>query len=248
MESTYGDRERNAVDNVASELARIMATASHLGGPVIIPTFAIGRAQQLLHELKSLERRGLLNMNVYLDAPLAARATSVYAQWPSYLHTDARDTVDDPLDFESLYSLMSRKSAGRLDDLASPAVIMAGNGFGEGGPILRHLARWLPDPNATILLTGHCLAGTLVAHLATDPPTIKIDGRPVPVEARIELLDAFGGHADASGLERWLLTNGMPGKVVLNHGETAAREALAERLTNRGCHVQCPSIGETIVV
>jgi len=247
MESTYGDRDRRTVDNVESEMARIIAAAAHRGGPVIVPTFAIGRAQQLLHVFRSLQRRGLLEMNVYLDSPLAARATDMHAHWPDFLHNTSPQTLDDPLDFPGLFKLMSRKDAARLDDLAAPAVILAGNGFGEGGPILRHLARWLPDATATVLLSGHCLAGTLVGHLSGDPPTVKIDGRAVPVEARIEVVDAFGGHADATGLESWLLATDPPGRLVLNHGEPEPRSALAKRLSERGCTVRMPAVGETIM-
>lgn len=247
MESTYGNRERRSVDNVESEMARIVAAAAHRGGPIIVPTFAIGRAQQLLHVLRSLQGRGLLEMNVYLDSPLAARATDIHAHWPDYLHPSSQHGLDDPLDFPGLYKLMSRKDASRLDDLAAPAVILAGNGFGEGGPILRHLARWLPDANATVLLSGHCLAGTLVGHLSGDPPTVKIEGRTIGVEASIEVVDAFGGHADATGLETWLLSNDTPGQVILNHGEPDAREALAARLTDKGCTIRTPSLGETCV-
>lgn len=251
MESTKGDAVSNDRGDVHSELARIVAAAGHRGRPIVLPTFALGRTQQVLSALASLDRRGLLDMNVYLDSPLAARATQVHAHWPDELSQDhVRDPapmLEDPLDFPSLTSLMSRRAARRLEDLTGPAIVMAGNGFGEGGPILGHLARWLPDPDATVLLTGHCMPGTLVGHLAQDPPMVRIDGRRIPVEARIERLDAFGGHACADELERWLTHKGPPGRVLLNHGEEDARQALAIRLRTSGVDAACPFLGQSEV-
>lgn len=248
LESTYGNRARHAVDDVPGALAHLLAKVRLRGGPLVIPTFAIGRTQQLLHVLGTLSRAGTLDMNVYLDSAMAARATQAHAHWPSELHADCATDLHDPLHFESLFMLMSRRESKRLQDIAGPAVIMAGNGFGEGGPILRHLARWLPDPTATILLTGHCLDGTLVGHLASDPPFAFIDGIKVPVQAHIELLDAFGGHADAAGLTTWLLPGAQDATVLLNHGEADARAALAQRLQGMGVTVRRPNLGEAVDV
>ena len=246
LESTYGSRPGSGLKDVEAALAQVLARAALRGGPIIVPTFAIGRTQQLLFLLGRLSRRGTLDMNVYLDSAMAVRATSMHAHFPSDLHADAQDHLDDALEFPELFRLTSRKAARRIDAVAGPAIIMAGNGFAEGGPILRHLARWLPDPEATVLLTGHCLAGTLVGHLATDPPFAFIDGRRVQVQAVIETLDAFGGHATASQLEQWLVHADVPGTVILNHGEEASRTALAAQLAEKVSTIHCPGIGEGV--
>ncbi|MCH2136993.1 MAG: MBL fold metallo-hydrolase [Phycisphaerales bacterium] len=242
LESTTAAETTTPEFNVDSELARIVAAAVHRGGPIIAPTFALGRSQQLLWTFSRLQARGLLDINVYLDAALASAVTATCKEWPDEL---TQPVID--LTFDGMIPLRSRQAARRLDDVASAAIIMAGNGFGEGGPILRHLARWLPSPDATILLTGYAMPGTLVGHLASDPHTALIDGVPVEIQARIEQVAAFGGHARPDELQTWLTSNCQPEQVVLNHGTVEARAALQERLGTHGLRVMCPSVGETVM-
>ncbi len=248
MECTKGgDVDAQSTDPVHG-LRALLARAQLRGGPVIMPSFALGRTQQVLFALREIAGRGELPMSVYLDSALAARATAIHAHWPDGLHPEATHGLDDPLHFDGLFMLRSRRASKRIDALGGPAVIMAGNGFGQGGPILRHLARWLPDPDATIALTGYCMPGTLVGYLETDPPFVLIDGKRVDVHATIDVLDCFGGHADGPALTQWATAQAADATIILNHGEAESRASLAAHLQAKGCTVCRPALGDPVEI
>jgi len=248
MECTRGDAVDAIERSPTDLLGGVLAEAAIDAQVIVCPTFALGRSHQLLFRLGELSRSGRLGMPVFLDSMMASLVAPLHRAHASTLSPAARalcELGDDPLDFPELKRLRSRRAARIIKDVQGPAVVMAGNGFGEGGPIVEHLIRWLPSRRARILLAGYCMPGTITGRLEEDPPTIKLRGRPVRVEASISRLSCFSGHADAPQLERWITS--MPGprpRVILNHGDPAPRETFANRLRGLGYDVGTPSAQE----
>jgi metallo-beta-lactamase family protein len=248
MECTRGDVEDPQLQHDPEVLlAQVLNAAAIDKQVVLIPTFAIGRAQQLLYRFGRLSRAGELGMPVMLDSAMASLVAPMHAAHPTNLSADASALLRrgiDPLDFPELHRIRSRRAAQVIKDLRGPAVVMAGSGFGDAGPIVEHFIRWLPSRRGRILLAGYCMPGSVVGQLLDDPPRLKLRGRWVPVEAPIDRLECFSGHADAAGLERWLCS--MPGaqpRVALHHGDPEPRAAFAARLRRLGYDTMTPEIG-----
>ncbi len=249
MECTRGDTLDDIEPSPTEQLARVIEDARIDGQVIVCPTFALGRAHQLLFRLGELSREGRLGMPVMLDSMISSITAPLHARFSDTLSVTAsrlaKDGVD-PLDFPELRKLRNRRAARVIKDLRGPALVMAGNGFGEGGPIVEHLIRWLPSRHGRILLAGYCMPGTVTGRLAEDPPHIKLRGRPVRVEAPMDRLSCFSGHADAAGLMAWVQS--MPGprpQVVLHHGDPVPRATFAEQLRDRGYLVATPARGES---
>ena len=234
MECTRGDTEDEILLPPEEQLARVLHDATIDEQVVVCPTFALGRSHQLLYRLATLSRQGRLGMPVMLDSMMASIVAPLHRQHADVISGECRTLVADdidPLHFPELKKLHNRKQASVIKDLRGPALVMAGNGFGEGGPIVEHLIRWLPSRRGRILLAGYCMPGTVTGKLADDPPTIKLKGRRISVEAPIDRLNCFSGHADATQLEKWI--TGMRGdrpRVVLHHGDPAPRATFASRV------------------
>jgi metallo-beta-lactamase family protein len=250
MECTRGDVEDPPQACPDVQLAGVLAQARIDAQVIVCPTFALGRGQQLLFRLGQCARRGEVDMPVMLDSMVASVTAPMHARHPGELSGEARDLLArgiDPLDFPQLTRLRSRRAARVIKDLRGPALVLAGSGFCEGGPIVEHLIRWLPSRSGRVLLAGFCMPGTVSGALADDPPRVRLRGRWVPVEAPIDRLQCFSGHADAPQLQAWLAS--MPGPrppVVLNHGDAAPRAAFATRLQSAGYTVHTPGLGEAV--
>jgi len=253
MECTRGDVQDPELEDTPETLLRRVLQAARIDEQVVlVPTFAIGRAQQLLYRLGMLSRAGQLGMPVMLDSFMASVVAPMHADYPADLSQGAQSLLAqgiDPLDFPELRRLRSRQAAQVIKDLRGPAIVLAGSGFGDAGPIVEHLIRWLPSRRGRILLAGFCMPGTVVGRLVDDPPRIKLRGQWIPIAAPIDRLQCFSGHADAIGLERWLAN--MPGsrpRVALHHGDPEPRAAFASRLGQHGYDVATPQIGERVSV
>ncbi|MCP4759037.1 MAG: MBL fold metallo-hydrolase [Planctomycetes bacterium] len=253
MECTRGDVEDATLEHPPETLLwNILQEARINEQVVIVPTFAIGRAQQLLYRFGILSRAGKLGMPVMLDSYMASVVAPMHADHPTDLSNSAQSLLRegiDPLDFPELHRLRSRQSAQVIKDLRGPAIVLAGSGFGDAGPIVEHFIRWLPSRRGRVLLAGFCMPGTVVGRLLDDPPRIKLRGQWIPVEAPIDILKCFSGHADSLGLERWLRS--MPGgqpRVLLHHGDPEPRAAFASKLGRLGYDVMTPTLGERVSV
>ncbi len=250
MECTRGDVEDPAQPCPSVQLAAVLAQARVDRQVIVCPTFALGRAQQLLYRLGQCSRRGELGMPVMLDSMIASVTAPMHARHPAHLAPEAQALLDqgiDPLDFPELKRLRSRRAARVIKDLQGPALVLAGSGFGEGGPIVEHLIRWLPSRKGRVLLAGFCMPGTLTGLLASDPPRVKLRGRWTPVEAPIDRLRCFSGHADAPQLQAWIESRPGPRPPgVFNQGHPEPRAAFAARLRARGSRVHTPELGEAI--
>ncbi len=237
LETTYGDRERIDLELAARRraLAAEMREARAAGGPMLLPTFAVGRAQELILDLLAvMDEEPELACEIFLDSPLAIEATDVFLRrgW----NPGAGENPFEPLRHATrLHHLMRPQESDRLERLTGWHIILAGSGMCEAGRIRRHLKRLLWRKEATVLITGFQAAGTLGRFLVEGRSAVRIQGEEIRVGARIRNLDCYSGHADATDLADWLAARApVGGSVLLNHGEPGATAAFAERLGQGG--------------
>lgn len=234
LESTYGNR-RHGEGNPAGDLARIVNETVHRGGMLIIPSFAVERAQELLFHLRTLEERQEVPvLPVYLDSPMAIEATEIFKKWTTlYDMQSLMLTIDgtDILKPRNLHIVKDAEDSKQLHGLSGPGIIISGSGMLEGGRVLHHLQHRLPHPEHTVLFVGYQAEGTRGRAILNGKPSIKIHGQEVPVRARIESIDGFSGHADWREILAWLMGfNRPPRMTFLVHGEPEASQALAEKI------------------
>jgi metallo-beta-lactamase family protein len=237
LESTYGDRERVDLELSARRrtLAAELRAARAAGGPLLMPTFAIGRAQELILDLLAvMDAEPELATDIFLDSPLAIEATEVFLRrgW----NADSGDNPFEPLRHATrLHHLMQPQESDRLERLSGWHIILAGSGMCDAGRIRRHLKRLLWRKEVTVLITGFQAAGTLGRLLVEGRTAVRIQGEEIHVGARIRNLDNYSGHGDATDLVDWLKARGsVTGNVLLDHGEPDGLTALAARLSGLG--------------
>ena len=228
LESTYGDR-RHPQEDTNAFVASIINRTAEQGGVVVIPAFAVGRAQHLLHILDVLKRsQKIPNLPVFLDSPMAIDATEVFRAHEEE-HRLTRDECRSMFELATLSKTSNDSKA--IDAASGPMIIVSASGMATGGRVLHHLARFLPDSRNTVLLVGYQGAGTRGRSLADGSDELKIHGRYVPVRARIAQAQALSAHADYAELCAWLAHSRVsPKRVFVTHGEPAASDALRRRL------------------
>jgi len=231
IESTYGDR-RHAKNDVEDELARIIGGTVAQGGVVIVPAFAVGRAQHLLHLVARLSQaRRIPDVPVFLDSPMAIGATKLFLDHAG----DHALTPDECGAFAAVAHYARTPDDSKLIDRGDgPKIIISASGMATGGRVLHHLARFLPDNRTTVLLVGYQAAGTRGRSLLDGADELKIFGQYVPVRARIERLDGLSAHADYAELLAWLSASELtPRRAFVSHGEPGAADAMRRRLVER---------------
>ncbi len=235
MESTYGDRNHKPLAATLDELvAATTRTLLAKHGNVIVPAFAVGRAQELLYWFERLALDGRLPpLEVFLDSPLAAEVGDITARHFELFDDAARRLGSDRLAGRSgchLHRTHSVAESMAINQIAGGAVILAGSGMCDGGRIRHHLRLNLPNPHATVLITGYQAAGTLGRRLVEGARSVSIDGARVAVRAEVITLGGFSAHADQDALLAWLRGFRAPPRTWLVHGEPAAASALAARI------------------
>lgn len=254
LESTYGDRVRQDLTPEARRevLAAEMRQAMAAGGPLLMPTFAVGRAQELILDLLAVMRdEPDLATEIFLDSPLAIEATDVFLRrgWNAEVEENPYLELRHA---SRLHYLMRPQESDGLERLRDWHVILAGSGMCDAGRIRRHLKRLLWRRETTVLITGFQAAGTLGRVLLNGRRSVRIQGDDVRVNARIREIDAYSAHADAVGLVAWLKAREpVGGKVFLVHGEADARAGLAARLVAAGVDhkaILAPLLDETFVL
>jgi metallo-beta-lactamase family protein len=237
MESTYGDEERppTTPEGRRALLAAELRDAHAAGGPLLMPAFAVERTQELLVDLLQVMQEGAAPVaDVFLDSPLAIEATEVFLQ-RGYNPSSQENPFQALHAGQRLRFLKEPWESDRLDSLRGWHVIMAASGMCDAGRVRKHLKRLLWRQDATVLLTGFQVRGTLGRLLADGERRVRIQGEDIQVRARIRSLDLYSGHADANGLVRWATARRpVAGRVFLCHGEPSASEALANRLAAAG--------------
>ena len=246
MESTYGDRDHEKRDDIESQMADVISQTVAGGGNVVIPTFAIERAQELMYYISRLTEAGRIpRVPVFLDSPMAADATDLFD-----LHRECYDeemlkrinSSHQPLRFSSLKMLRTVEQSKTINALDEPAIIMAPSGMCTNGRIKHHLVHNISRPESTILFAGFQVRGTLGRQILDGNPFVRIHGREWPLKARVVELQGTSGHADRSALLRWLgVLRQPPRQLFLTHGEEQVSLALAEHLsTTLGWRVAVP--------
>jgi metallo-beta-lactamase family protein len=238
VESTYGNR-LHAPDDSGEALAQIVRKTAGRGGIVLVPSFAVGRAQTLLYLTHLLKSSGRIpNLPVFLNSPMAVDATRIYHEHRSEHRLSAQECASMCGAARFVNTVEESKA---LNDLRMPSIIIAASGMATGGRVLHHLKAFAPDPRNTVLFTGFQAGGTRGASMLAGAASVKIHGREVPVRAEVAALDTLSAHADWRETLGWLEGFGAePRRTFITHGEPAAADALRLRIAEaRGwqCHV-----------
>ncbi len=251
MESTYADRDHEDAGSIEDLLAGILAEAQRRAGNVLIPVFALERAQEILYYIGRLVRDGRIRrVPVFLDSPMAIEATEVFARYPGLLDPEAREFVlapgARPFDFPGLRYTRTVEESKAINDYKGPCVILAGSGMCNAGRIKHHLAHNIGRSECTVLFVGYQAAGTLGRQILEGRKEVRIHGQTYGVKARIAQIHGFSGHSGRSGLLRWL--DGFekrPRRLFLTHGEEEAALKLAGELREKGWSVEVPEYLES---
>jgi metallo-beta-lactamase family protein len=228
VESTYGDRVHPA-ETLERELLEVLQRVVARNGVVVIPAFAVGRAQMLLHVIAQLQSSGRLpEVPVYLNSPMAASVTGLYRQYPQLHRLDAAALDAMQRTTRIVDSVEASKALNRRK---GPMVIVSASGMATGGRVLHHLVAFAPDPRNAIVLCGYQAGGTRGAALAAGNRQLRIFGQDIHVGAEVAQLAAGSAHADAEEILAWLRTAPQPPrKVFVTHGEPDAADALRARI------------------
>jgi metallo-beta-lactamase family protein len=248
VESTYGNR-RHATVGVEEQLTGALTRTFARGGVLLIPAFAVGRAQQLIYLMDRLVGEGKLRpFPIHLDSPMAIDATRIYARFPSAHREPLERLGRSLLHGRWVHLHRTRAESQALNELRGPAVIISSSGMLSGGRILHHCRVRLPHPENTLLITGYQAEGTLGRALLDGARSVRIHKGPVPVLAEIANLKGLSGHADAGEIMRWLsAVRSPPRRVFLTHGEPEAALALAARIEQeRGFPSHVPDRDERV--
>lgn len=250
MESTYGDRDHTDPAEVEEEMARIINETVDRGGNLVIPVFAVERAQEVLYVLGRLQAaRRIPRLMSVLDSPMAVEVTGLFARHRAILDEEAKALYRSgraPLDFPGLKLFRTVEESKTVNSIRGSCVIMAGSGMATAGRIKHHLLANLGRPESTVLFVGYQSRGTLGRLIVEGRPVVRINGREIAVKARIERIDGFSGHAGRSGLLDWLRAfRRPPRRLFLVHGEDEAAEALAADIRRQlGWKPVVPAYGE----
>jgi metallo-beta-lactamase family protein len=251
-ESTYGNRLHPRMQEAETELLRVIReTCVERGGRVIIPSFAIGRTQEVVYALNNFFNEGLLpKVNIYVDSPLAVNATDIFRMHAEILSADVAHvmlTDPDPFGFNSLFYIKDPEESKRLNSNKKPCVIISASGMMEAGRIKHHLANNIENPNNTILAVGYCSPRTLGARILEGADEVSIFGVRHPVKAKIERIEAFSGHGDYNEMADFLgcQDKSQVKKVFLVHGDYNVQQAYKNTLESRGFkNIEIPLAGE----
>ena len=254
MESTYGDRRRIETMDRTEELFHIVEETAKRGGKVVIPSFAVGRTQEVLARLNDLVEGGRLpGIPVFVDSPMATEVTRVFALHPEGFSEEARQLLrsgDEPLEFPGLRLISSVRDSMELNDLRGPAIIISASGMCTAGRIKHHLKHNISNPRNTILFVGYQAEHTLGRHIQSGTDPIRIFGGWFDVKAQIRTIDGFSAHADLDELLGWYDSlEGVQRRTFLVHGEEAAALSLANNLRERGSEpVVVPELHQEFVL
>ncbi len=255
MESTYGGRNHPTYCDTVKELTDLIKEAVGKRGKILIPTFAVGRTQQLLYHLHEMFRLGEIKpFPIYLDSPMATAATEIYSRHTELLDPDVRDFFVGNNIYASLPSLKICTTAlesQALNDVEGPCLIMAGAGMCDAGRILHHLRHNLSFPNTLVLIVGYQARESFGRQLLDGVNPVKIMGQTVFVRAKIVSVEGFSAHAGQSDLLRWIepVARLKRARLILTHGEPHQLNELKYKLQDEfGVSPEIPSIGDTLEI
>ena len=235
VESTYGAREHTAKPEAVEEMAALVRQTLAQSGKVIIPSFSVGRTQQIVYVLHQLTLKGQMpRVPIFVDSPLSVNATEVFRLHPECFNESTYRflrEVANPFGMENLTYIRELAHSMKLNDMKEPAIIISASGMAEAGRIRHHLKNHIGNPNNLILFIGYCAEHTLGAYILSGASVVNIFGEPHEVRARIHSVDAFSGHADKNELLRYVQAlDGNLKKIAVIHGEETQSLAFAETL------------------
>jgi metallo-beta-lactamase family protein len=239
MESTYGDRNHDKPQDIEDKLCKVVNDTVTAGGSLLIPTFAIERAQELLYYLSRLTRQKRIPYVVtFLDSPMAVEITKVFEQSKRLLDEETQALFKNgqsPFKFPGLKLAESVEESKAINRIKGSTIVMAGSGMITGGRIKHHLVREITRPESTLLFVGYQPKGTLGRQILDGSSQVRILGQFYPVKIKIEKIEAFSAHAGMNDLERWLNNFKSPPKhVFLTHGEEQPIQSLMNYIRSKG--------------
>ena len=252
VESTYGDRLHGELSDADAKFARVVKETVARGGKVIIPAFAVGRAQQLIFALHRLiDSQAIPRVPVYVDSPLAIDATEIFRMHPDAFDGDVKEMIErahDPFGFRRLQYVREVEESKRLNEMDEPMIIISASGMAEFGRIRHHLANNIGDARNTILIVGFQAEHTLGRKLIEGMKRVRIFGEEYTVRAHVERIDGFSAHADRSELLAWIDAAKANLKAVfVVHGEEQSAFALADGIRALGVpEVIVPKVGDSV--
>ena len=251
IESAYGDRLHESREERQEILKNTIKDTIGKGGVMMIPAFAIERTQELLFELNDLvEHRDIPAVPVFLDSPLAIKATAIYQKYPEYYNKEAVYLIksgDEIFKFPNLKFTPTIEDSKKINDIPAPKIVIAGSGMSTAGRILHHERRYLPDLKSTLLIIGYQTKGSLGRRILDGEKEVRIFDETVPVRCNIKAIGGYSAHADQAGLKNWIDKIKRPiKKVFLVQGEEAAETALQNIVKKElRIDVEAPEMGES---
>ena len=260
-ESTYGGREHEPEDEAIRILAETVRMVSDAGGVLLVPSFAIGRTQEIVYELDRLLEQGKIpQLPLFLDSPMASKASDIYRRHADYFDEETRkllESGDTPLEYPNQTETRDVRESQKIDETPRPYMIVASNGMLTGGRVLGHLRNLIDDPAATLLFVGYQGEGTLGAHLQAGATTVKLDGQVRQVRCKIRSISGFSAHADEGELLDWLRhfaddksagSPGFPRTVFLVHGDPEAQIVMEPKVRALGFQTKIPRWREVVTL
>ena len=259
VESTYGGREHEPSDEAVRILAETVRLVDEANGVLLIPSFAIGRTQEIVWQLDRLIEQGAIPLlPLYLDSPMASKASDIYRKYAAYFDEETGALLrsgDTPLDYPNQTITNDVEDSKAIERAPRPYMIVASNGMLTGGRVVAHLRNLIGDPSATLLFVGYQGEGTLGAHLQAGATSARIDGQEHVVRCNVRSIGGFSAHADEPELLAWLANFGRGGRigdagfprlVFLVHGDPEAQIALEPKVRELGFEVHVPRWHERV--
>jgi metallo-beta-lactamase family protein len=254
MESAYGDRNHEGLENRYQKLERVILETVKDGGVLMIPAFALERTQILLLEMhEMLEKHQIPQISIFIDSPLAIKLTTVYNRYRDYLKPDLAKhftDMDQLFRFPGLRMTATVEDSKQINHAPNPKIIVAGSGMSHAGRILHHEMRYLPDPKSTLLIFGYQAEGSMGRRLLEGAKSVHIMGEEVRVRAHVKAIGAYSAHADQRQLMEWVKPlTGHVKKVFLVQGEGKAATVLANKITTElGISAEVPAPGYSVML
>jgi metallo-beta-lactamase family protein len=253
-ESVYGDRIHEGREERTHLLEDTIEETIHAGGALMIPAFSLERTQELLYELNSLRENGRIpKVPIFIDSPLAIDITKIYKKHQSQFNVDAKDKIktgDDIFNFPGLVFTYTTKESKAIAETPNPKIIIAGSGMSNGGRIIHHEKRYLPDPKSTLLIVGYQVPKSMGRQLQDGVKSVNILGTEIPVRAHVRTIRGYSAHKDSEQLLEFISTAADTLKAVyVVLGEPKARLFLVQRIRDYlGIHASAPTTNKEIII
>jgi|TARA_Y100000031_G_scaffold154340_2_gene201672 metallo-beta-lactamase family protein len=257
MESTYGNRLHESVQDSKDTIEDVAEETIAQGGVLMIPSFALERTQQLLYHFNELiENHRIPEVPIFVDSPLAIKLTKIYEQYPQYYNKQTDLLIksgDDVFKFPGLKFTLSVKESKAINEVAAPKIIIAGSGMSQGGRIIHHEVRYLPDPKNTLLIVTYQAHGTLGRKILEGADKVRILNQIVSIKAKIRHINGYSAHADQKDLINWLTAivesdySKRPQKVFICQGEEKPAQVLAQKIKDHlGLVAEVPELNQAV--